>query len=227
MHPRKSAAIDPLVHCSVAELMRMYIEEGLVTRPEMLGLPDFSSATLIEHGFDPAGDVEYRLYEKSYRFACRAIELNFKVYIENGVIDSNGVELGGKLRVETELHRLATLLAPGAIRSIELLIFDNLLVATLLINDTVNINIHRYGKKQGRSKFSIGAISTDASFRPESAAKKFNTGFSRKLCDETVSPNPSRRHARNPALRNLSACLIRLFGSAYREGRLIPARESA
>lgn len=227
MHPRKSATIDPLVHCSVAELMRLYIEEGLVTRSQMLGLPDFSSATLIEHGFDPVGDYEYRLYEKSYRFAGRAIELNFKVYIENGVIDSNGVELGGNLRVETELHRLATLLAPGAIRSIELLVFDNLLAATLLINNTVNINIHRYGKQHGRSKFSVGAISTDAGFRPETVTKKFNTRFSRKLCDETVGPQPSGKHARNPALRNLSACLVRLFGSAYREGRLIRARESA
>ncbi len=227
MHPRKSATIDPLVHCSAAELMRIYIEEGLVTRPEMLGLPDFSSATLIEHGFDPVGDYDYRLYEKPYRFAGSAIELNFKVYIKNGVLDSNGVEFGGEMRVETQLRRLVTLLAPGAVRSIELLIFDNFLEATLLINDAININIHRYGKKHGRSKFSIGAIATDAGFRPESAAKKFNTGFARKLCDDTVSPNPSRRHARNPALRNLSACLVRLFGSAYREGRLIPARKSA
>ncbi|NHZ66418.1 hypothetical protein [Massilia genomosp. 1] len=56
MHPRKSATIDPLMHCSVAELMRINIEEGLVTRPPMPGLHDFSSATLIEHGFDPIGD---------------------------------------------------------------------------------------------------------------------------------------------------------------------------
>ncbi|NHZ93523.1 hypothetical protein F2P45_31645 [Massilia sp. CCM 8733] len=227
MHPRKSAAIDPLVHCSVAELMRIYIEEGLITRPEMLGFPDFSSATLIEHGFEPVGDYDYQLYEKPYRFASSAIELNFKVYIENGVLDSNGVEFGGDMRVETQLSRLLTLLAPGAIRSIELLVFDNLLAATLLINDAVNINIHRSGKKHGRSKFSIGAISTDAGFRPATVTKKFNTRFSRKLCDDTVGPQPSGRHARNPALRNLSACLVRLFGSAYRKGRLIPPRESA
>lgn len=46
-----------------------------------------------------------------------------------------------------QLRRPATLLALDAIRSIELLVFDNLLAATLLINDEVNINIHRYGKK--------------------------------------------------------------------------------
>lgn len=207
--------------------MRIYIEEGLVTCPALLGLPDFSSATLIEHGFDCVGDSDYQLYEKPYRFADSAIELGFKVYVENGAIDTNGVELGGNMRIETQLHRLASLLGPGAVRSIELLVFDNLREAMLLINDRVSIPIHRYGKKHGRSKFSIGAISTDAGFRPGSEERKVNTRFVRALCDDTVSPQPRGKHARNPALCNLSACLVRLFGSAYREGRLIPARESA
>jgi hypothetical protein len=227
VHPRKSAAIDPLLHCSVAELMRIYIEEGLVRRPALLGLADFSSATLIEHGFDCVGERDDGLYEKGYRFAGCAIYLNFKVYIENGVIDANGVEIAGNMRVETELQRLALLLGPGAVHSVELLVFDNLLEASLLINDTVNIHFYRHGKQHGRSKFSIGAISTDAGFRPASASKKTNTRYARTLCDDSVGPQPRGKHARNPALRNLSTCLVRLFGSAYREGRLMPGPESA
>ncbi|RSZ55299.1 hypothetical protein HF313_06305 [Massilia atriviolacea] len=196
--------------------MRIYIEEGLVTRPALFGLPDFSSATLIEHGFDCVGDSDDQLYEKPYRFAGCAIELGFKVYVENGAIDSNGVELGGNMRLETELQRLASLLAPDAVRSIELLVFDNLREATLLINDSVNLHLHRYGKKHGRSKFSIGAISTDAGFRPASEERKVNTRFARAMCDGTVGPQPRGKYARNPALCSLSACLVRLFGSAFR-----------
>lgn len=212
---RKRAVVDPLVHCSVAEVMRIYIEEQLITRPALFGLPDFSARTLLDNAFDMVGDADFCLYEKYHRIAGSTVGINFKVYYNDGILDSNGVDFSPGARLNTVLEDLRPLLKPDAVRSIELVVFADLLAGSLLLNDALVIRFGVNGKRSQRDKYHVTGISTDAAFNPALTQQAFSTRFARSYNDEAVPAGACGKYQRNPALRELLDYLSENFGEAF------------
>lgn len=83
-------------------VLQSYLRDGVLRDPAVMGLRSFERAELEARGFDACGNpAQICLYEDQRRFrrAGRAVRLAFKVFLEQGRLCANGLELGYQLRL--------------------------------------------------------------------------------------------------------------------------------
>ena len=83
-------------------VLQLYLRDGLLRDPAVMGLRSFTREELAARGFDACGNpAQICLYEdqRCFHRAGRAVRLAFKVFLEQGRLCANGLELGYQLRL--------------------------------------------------------------------------------------------------------------------------------
>lgn len=83
-------------------VLQLYLRDGVLRDPAVMGLHSFAREELEARGFDACGNpAQICLYEDQRRFrrAGRSVLLAFKVFLEQGRLCANGLELGYQLRL--------------------------------------------------------------------------------------------------------------------------------
>ena len=123
-------------------VLQAYLDDGWLRDPKTVGLDSFGAPALLARGFDELCDGgQLCLYEDACLFhdGRHSVQASFKVYLQQGRLLANGLELGYQLRLASFLraarrplppYRL--LLEPGA-RS-GALVFENGLVLQFAAN---------------------------------------------------------------------------------------------
>ena len=97
-------------------VLQLYLRDGLLRDPGVMGLHSFAREELAARGFDACGNpAQICLYEDQRRFrrAGRAVHLAFKVFLEQGRLCANGLELGYQLRLAGVLRAVGKPALPG------------------------------------------------------------------------------------------------------------------
>ena len=92
-----------------------YLADGWLRDPATVGLRTFEHAELAARGFDIIGPPQgLTLYEDQRRFgrAGRLVQASFKVFLEQGHLRGNGLELGHQLRLASLLRAARGLVLP-------------------------------------------------------------------------------------------------------------------
>ena len=83
-------------------VLQSYLRDGVLRDPAVMGLRSFAREELEARGFDACGNpAQICLYEDQRRFrrAGRAVQLACKVFLEQGCLCANGLELGYQVRL--------------------------------------------------------------------------------------------------------------------------------
>lgn len=83
-------------------VLQSYLRDGMLRDPAVMGLHSFAREELEARGFDAWGNpAQICLYEDQRRFrrAGRVVQLGFKVFLEQGRLCANGLELGYQVRL--------------------------------------------------------------------------------------------------------------------------------
>ena len=123
-------------------VLQAYLDDGWLRKPHAVGLDTFGAPELLARGFDALCDGrQLCLYEDERRFrhGRQCVQASFKVYLQEGRLLANGLELGYQLRLASFLRAARRPLPPyrllleaGACSGA--LLFDNGLVLQFAAN---------------------------------------------------------------------------------------------
>ena len=123
-------------------VLQAYLDDGWLREPHAVGLDTFGAPELLARGFDALCDGrQLCLYEDERRFrhGRQCVQASFKVYLQEGRLLANGLELGYQLRLASFLRAARRPLPPyrllleaGACSGA--LLFDNGLVLQFSAN---------------------------------------------------------------------------------------------
>ncbi|AIO36810.1 hypothetical protein DM39_5902 [Burkholderia cenocepacia] len=87
---------------SLIELFDSFVSDGVIEKPRLFGLTDFSPASFDAAGYELVGDSsDFHFYEKAHvaRYRGRAVDIIFKSYFLSGREIGNGIGVGPGVRL--------------------------------------------------------------------------------------------------------------------------------
>ena len=96
-------------------VLQAYLDDGWLREPHAVGLDTFGAPELLARGFDEIGDGhQCCLYEDArlFRYGRHRVQALFKVYLQDGRLLANGLELGYQLHLASFLRTARQPLPP-------------------------------------------------------------------------------------------------------------------
>ncbi|CAJ0806869.1 hypothetical protein LMG19083_04480 [Ralstonia psammae] len=171
---------------SLIELFDLFVSRGVIEKPNLFGLIDFSPTSMKAAGYELVGDPsDFHFYEKSHatNYRGRAVDIIFKSYflskfeVGNGIRIGPGVRLISFLRHYKQLKKL-THISNG---NIKFYFSDNRMDGAAIFDESIVV---RFSKKTRHGSYLIQTLESD--FDKTGNIKNIATGqvkFSMTYCD--------------------------------------------
>ncbi|WP_155628697.1 hypothetical protein [Burkholderia stagnalis] len=148
---------------SLIELFDLFMSTGVIEKPSLFGLTDFSPANLEAAGYELVGDpLDFHLYEKlhvaSYR--GRIVDIVFKSYFLSGREIGNGIGVGPGIRLISFLkdYRNFKKLVHISDGSIKFYFSGNRKEGAVIFDDSMVV---RFGKRTRHGGYLIRTLESD------------------------------------------------------------------